>query len=72
MLNDRASQLEDILRDTTSSNTMDLTVSFDIDEVQQVSNELTTLTNTSEKRLVPNDINSTNDVLNKLIRLVCS
>ena len=70
MLNDRAGQLQDILRSTTSSDTMDLTVSFEIDEVQQVSEELTMLTSTSEGRLVPNDINTTNEALSTLIRSV--
>ena len=72
MLNDRVGQLEDILMSTTSSDTMDLTVSFDIVEVQHVSEELTVLTNTSERRLVPNDINITNDALSTLIRWVSS
>ena len=70
MLNDRAGQLEDILMSTTSSDIMDLTVSFDIVEVQKVSEELTVLTNVSERRLVPNDINTTNEALSTLIRLV--
>ncbi|XP_065884496.1 uncharacterized protein [Dysidea avara] len=69
MLNDRAGQLQDILRSTTSSDTMDLTVSFEIDEVQQVSEELTMLTSTSEGRLVPNDINTTNEALSTLISI---
>ena len=68
VLNDRAVQLADTLRDITGTDTMDLTVYFDIDEVQEVSGELTVLTNTSETSLVPNDINTTNNVLSTLIR----
>jgi len=71
ILNERAGQLQDILRNTTNSDTMDLTVTFDIAEVQEVSEELTALTNTSsERQLVPNDINTTNEALSTLIRLV--
>ena len=40
-------------------------------EVQAISLELTTITKTSDIPLVPNDISTSNNVLNSLIRLVC-
>ena len=69
-LNDRAIQSAEILRNNTNNDTMDLTVIFDINEVQIISEELTILTNTSGRPLVPNDLNTSNSVLSSLIRQV--
>ncbi|XP_065894114.1 uncharacterized protein [Dysidea avara] len=69
-LNDRAIQSAEILRNNTNNDTMDLTVIFDINEVQIISEELTILTNTSGRPLVPNDLNTSNSVLSSLISVM--
>ena len=62
-LNDQA----EVVLNTFESN--NITV-FAISRVQAISENLTTLTNTSDRPLVPNDINTTNNVLTSLIRSV--
>ena len=46
---------------------MNLTLMFDIREVEAVSMDVTDLTNVSTG-IVPNDISTTNDIINSLIR----
>ena len=48
---------------------MDLTILFDIDEVQSVSEELAMLTNMSSA-IVPNDLNTAITVVETIVRLV--
>ena len=68
MLNDHADELRSILNDNTNNSYRDLTTIFDITEVQVVSNELAMLTNTTEDPILPNDLNTTNNIVNTLIR----
>ena len=68
MLNDHADELRSILNDNTNNSSRDLTTIFDITEVQVVSNELAMLTNTTEDPILPNDLNTTNNIVNILIR----
>ena len=63
LLNDRANELEDLLRN--SNNIVDPSV---LSEVQAISEELAILTDTPDRPLVPNDLNTSNSVLNTLIR----
>ena len=68
MLNGHADELRSILNDNTNNSSRDLTTIFDITEVQVVSNELAMLTNTTEDPILPNDLNTTNNIVNTLIR----
>lgn len=68
MLSDRADELQSILSDNTNNDTRDLTTTFDIMEVQAVSDDLAMLTNTTESALLPNDLDATNNIVNTLIR----
>ena len=68
MLSDRANELQSILSDNTNNGTRDLTTTFDIMEVQVVSDELAMLTNNTGSALLPNDLDTTNNIVNTLIR----
>jgi len=68
LLDDRVNELQSILNANTDNGTRNLTVMFDIMEVQVVSEELTMLTDTSLGPILPNDLNTTNDILDTLIR----
>lgn len=68
LLDDRVNELQGILNANVDNSTRNLTVMFDITEVQVVSQELTMLTNASIGPLLPNDLNTTNDILDVLIR----
>ena len=70
ILDENANEVESILRNITNNNTMDLTNYFEISDVQDISMELAMLTNTSDRPIVVNDLNTSNDVLSTLIRLV--
>ena len=59
----------DIFNNNTNNTTRDLTVLFDIREVESVSKEVNDLTNVSTG-IVPNDIGATNSIVNSLIRCV--
>lgn len=68
LLDNRAQQLQEILNANTANDTRDLTVMFDIAEVQAVSEELTMLTDTSQGPILPMDVSTANDILTTLIR----
>ena len=68
LLDNRVNELQSILNANTGNGTRNLTVMFDIVEVQIASEELTMLTDTSLGPILPNDLNTTNDILNTLIR----
>ena len=70
LLDNRINELETILNDNTDNGTRNLTVMFDIMEVQIVSEELVILTDTSQGPILPNDLNTTNDILDVLIEYV--
>ena len=70
LLDNRINELETILNDNMDNGTRNLTVMFDIMEVQVVSEELVILTDTSQGPILPNDLNTTNDILNVLIEYV--
>ena len=70
MISDRANELQEILNANMDNGTRNLTVMFDIMEVQVVSEELTMLTDVSQGPILPNDLNTTNDILETLIRCV--
>ena len=67
-LSDRVSELNDILSSNTNDSSRDLTIIFDITEVQIISDELAMLTNETEKPILPNDLDTTNNIVNTLIR----
>ena len=66
-LNDILNENLDILNNNTNNNTRDLTIVFDITEVESISRDVTDLTNVSTG-IVPNDINETNRIVSSLIR----
>ena len=68
MLNDRANELRSTLDSNMNSISRDLTILFDITEVQVVSDELAMITNATEGPIIPNDLNTTNNIVNTLIR----
>ena len=68
LLDNRVQELQDILNSNTASDTRDLTVMFDVAEVQAVSEELTMLTDTSQGPILPSDVSTANAILNTLIR----
>jgi len=63
LLNDRANDLGDTLRNNNNIINRDVLI-----EVQAISEELTILTDTPDTPLVPNDLSTTNSILNDLIR----
>ena len=69
MLNNFLNEHQEILDSNTDNNTRDLTVLFDVTEVESVSKEVNDLTNISNG-IVPNDIVTTNNIVNSLIRYV--
>ena len=69
MLNNILNEHQEILDSNTNNNTRDLTVLFDVTEVKSVSKEVNDLTNISNG-IVPNDIVTTNNIVNSLIRYV--
>ena len=68
LLDNRVNELQSILVANTDNGTRNLTIMFDIIEVQIASEELTVLTDTSLGPILPNDLNTTNDILDTLIR----
>ena len=66
-LNDVLNENLNILNNNTNNNTRDLTIVFDITEVESISRDVTDLTNVSTG-IVPNDINETNRIVSSLIR----
>ena len=68
-LNDILDENLDILNDNTNNNTRDLSITFDITEVESISRDVNGLTNVSTG-IVPNDINTTNNIVSSLIRYV--
>ena len=70
LLDNRVNELQEILDANMDNGTRNLTVMFDIMEVQVVSEELTMLTDVSQGPILPNDLNTTNDILGTLIRFV--
>ena len=68
LLDNRVQELQDILNSNTASDARDLTVMFDVAEVQAVSEELTMLTDTSQGPILPSDVSTANAILNTLIR----
>ena len=67
LLDDRAHELQEILNANTANGTRNLTIMFDVAEVQFVSEELTVLTGASMGPLLPNDLSTTNEILDTLI-----
>ena len=70
-LNDVLNDNLDILNDNTNNSTRDLTIMFDITEVESISRDVTDLTTNVSTPILPNDIRTTNDIVNSLIRYVC-
>ena len=68
-LNDILNENLDILNNNTDNDTRDLTVMFDIVEIELISRDVTDFTNVSTA-IVPNDIDATNDIVNSMIRYV--
>lgn len=68
LLDDRVQQLEDTLNANTDNGTRNLTVMFDVMEVQFVSEELSVITAASVGPILPNDLSTTNDILNTMIK----
>lgn len=66
-LNDVLNDNLDILNDNTDNSTRDLTIIFDITEVELISRDVNDLTDVSTG-IVPNDINETNSIVSSLIR----
>ena len=69
-LNDVLNENLDILINNTNNNTRDMSIVFDITEVELVSRDVADLTNVSTG-IVPNDINETNNIVSLLIRYLC-
>jgi len=69
VLRDIINEQSDILASNTNTTMMDLTALFDIDEVESVSEELSILTNTSFA-IVPNDLTTTNVIIETIVRFV--
>ena len=63
-LNDRVSELQEILNANVNNYTIDM---FDIMEMQAVSDELAMTTDTSLRPILPSDLNTTNNILNTII-----
>ena len=63
-LNDRVSELQEILNANMNNYTIDM---FDIMEMQAVSDELAMTTDTSLRPILPSDLNATNNILNTII-----
>ena len=68
-LNDILNDNLDVLNDNTNNNTRDLTIVFNITEVESISREVTDLTDVSTA-IVPNDINEINNIVTSLIRYI--
>ena len=60
---------QDILSNNINTEIRNMTVLFDIREVEAISVDVSDLTNVSTA-IVPNDINTTNNIVNSLIRYV--
>ena len=69
-LNDILNENLDILINNTNNNTRDLTIMFNITEVELISRDVADLTD-MPTAIVPNDINETNNIVSLLIRYVC-
>ena len=67
VLNNIINENQNILNSNTNNNTRDLTVLFDIREVEAVSVDVSDLTNVSTA-IVPNDMNTINNIVDSLIR----
>ena len=69
VLNNILNENQDILNSNINNETRDITVLFDIREVEAVSVDVSNLTNVSIA-IVPNDINTANNIVGSLIRYV--
>ena len=63
-LNDRVSELQEILNTNMNNYTIDL---FDIMEMQAVTDEVAMTTNTSLRPILPSDLATINNILNTII-----
>ena len=66
-LNDRVSELQEILNANINNYTIDL---FDIMEMQAVSDELALTTDTSLRPILPSDLSTTKNILSTIIEWV--
>ena len=62
-LNDRVSELQEILNANVNNYTIDL---FDIMEMQAVTDEVAMTTNTSLRPILPSDLATINNILNTI------
>ena len=69
ILNNILFENQNILNNNTNNNTRDATVVFDITEIEAVSRDASDITNVSTG-IVPNDISTTNNIINSLIRYI--
>lgn len=63
ILSNEVDNLEDIIRNNNNTVDSDL-----LSDAQSIGEELTILTNTPDRPLVPNDLNTSNSILNGLVR----
>ena len=69
VLNNIINENQNILNSNTNNDIRDLTVLFDIREVEAASADVSDLTNVLTA-IVPNDINTTNNIVDSLIRYI--
>ena len=63
-LNDRVSEMQEILNANVNNYTIDM---FDIMEMQAVSDELAMTTDTSLRPILPSDLSTTSNILSTII-----
>ena len=66
ILRDVISELEDIVQTRPANNTIDLTVMLDVTEVQALSGELASHTDTTQTFLFVSDLETINDIISSI------
>ena len=66
ILRDIINEIEEAVQTRPANDTIDLTVMLDVTEVQELSGELASLTDTTQTSLFVNDLNTTNEIISLL------
>ena len=66
ILRDIINEIEEAVQTRPANDTIDLTVMLDVTEVQELSGELASLTDTTQTSLFVNDLNTTNEIISSL------
>ena len=66
ILRDIIDEIEDVIQTKPVNDSVDLTMMLDVNEIQVLSGELASLTDSTQTSLFVNDLNTTNEIIGSL------